>query len=77
MQHRAFVTGEKMRRADERPHDVPRPTRRDFLTTAAAAAVTLGMPAEAMAAATVPEAGLIVRDGWVLRADDLPRLARA
>jgi len=66
-----------MRRADERPHDVPRPTRRDFLTTAAAAAVTLGLPAGAMAAAAIPEAGLIIHHGWVLRADDLPRLARA
>jgi hypothetical protein len=53
-------------------------SRRDFIT-ATAAAIMLGVPAPlvASAAAAGEATGLVVHDGWVLRAADLPRLNRA
>lgn len=53
------------------------PSRRELLAAAAGAAAALIIPATAAISATAPETGLVLHRGWVLRADDLPRLKRA
>jgi hypothetical protein len=79
MQYRVFVTGDNMSRVKFTPADrPPDANRREFLTVAALATVALAIPTAAATAAAPPEdTRLVLHKGWVLRADDLPRLTRA